>query len=204
MRGSLAVLAIGLVVLAHAATASAQEFGQGQRQNLMKVETGDLPQGRVVIGGGERVHPPGGRTPWHTSGPKVFYVLDGTMSIEGLGPQTLQTCGPAPKLCFSPHTMWFIRNAGPGPLKFVIIGIDAADKPTIHEEVGQVTGISGDRVTIAVGDLRTSDLVVPRREVTMTVRAPVSFAVGDDVVTVRYEQKGQRAEALVKLSQRWR
>ena len=163
----------------------------------MKVETTDLPRGKAVIEGGERLIGPGGRSPWHTAGgPKLLYVLDGTMAVEGSAGQTFMTCGPAPKLCFSPHTsLFFFRNAGPGPLKFVVIGIDAAERPTTHEVVGQVTGVSGERVTLAVGD-------APRREVTITLSAPGPSAVGDTVVTVRYNEKDHKAERLVKLDRR--
>lgn len=183
--------------------AVAEEFGQGKRRSLLKIETTDLPQRKVVIQGGERLHPPGARTPWHTSGPKLFYVLDGTLAVEGLDGQTLLTCGPAPKLCLSSHKLWFIRNPGQGALKFVIIGVDAVESPTIHEEVGQVARISGDRVTLAVGDVLTSDLAVPRREITITVGALGPIAVGDDVVTVRHNEKDHKADSLVKLARRW-
>ena len=128
------------------------------------------------------------------------------MTVEGLGGQTFLTCGPSPKLCFSPpyKDPWFLRNAGQGPLKFVMVIMDPAKTPTNHESVGQVTAISGERVTIAVGDLRTSDLATPRREVTITVgNVPAALAVGDDVVTVGHNEKDHKAERLLKLSRRW-
>lgn len=34
-------------------------------------------------------------------------------------------------------------------------------------------------------------------------RSPGTIAVGDDVMTVRYDEKGHRAEDLVKLTRRW-
>ena len=127
------------------------------------------------------------------------------MTVEGLSGQTLMTCGPAPKLCFSPHKdLFFFRNAGEGPLRFVVIGIDPVGKLTNHEHIGQVTGISGNQVTLAVGDVRTSELVVPRKEVTITVSDLGSIAVGDNVVTMRHNEKDHTAQSLAKLSQRWR
>jgi len=184
----------------------AQDFGQGPRRDLLEVETSELPQGKVQIAGGERLMPPGGRSPWHNaSGPKLLYVLDGTMTVEGLDGKTLVSCGSAPKLCLSPHEdLFFFRNAGQGPLKFVVIGIDAADKPTNHEKVGQVTGISGNRTTFAIGDLRSSDLAVPRREITVAVSVPGAVAVGDYVVTIGYNEKDHTVESLTKLMERWR
>jgi len=172
---------------------------------LKRIETTDLPQGKALIGGGERLIAPGGRSPWHTAGgPKLLYVVEGVMAVEGLAGQTLMTCGPAPKLCFSPHKdLFFFRNTGSGPLKFVVIGIDPVQKPTNHETVGQVTAISGNRVTLVVGDPRTSELAVPRREVTIAVSLSGSIAVGDDVVTIRHNETDHTAEGLVKLSKRW-
>jgi len=196
MRKSVRLLLIAIVLTATAGISAAQEFGQGERRDLLKTETSDFPRGKAVVGGGERLIRPGGRSPWHTAGgPKLLYVLEGTMAIEGVGGQTLMTCGPAPKLCFSPHTnLFFFRNIGQGALKFVVVGIDPVERPTNHEMVGQVTGISGDRVTVAIGDAR--------RPVTVAVGAPGLVAVGDHVVTVRYNEKDQTAEALVKLD-RW-
>lgn len=187
-------------------TSAAQEFGQGPRRDLLNSVTSELPQGKALLSGGERVNPPGGRSPWHTAGgPKLLYVLDGTMTVEGLSGQTLMTCGPAPKLCFSPHKdLFFFRNAGQGPLRFVVIGIDPAEKLTNHEHVGHVTEMSGKRVTLAVGDLRTSELAVPRQEITITVAELASIAVGDNVVTIRHNEKDHTAQSLAKLSQRWR
>jgi len=185
---------------------AAQEFGQGARRDLLKTETNDLPQGKAILTGGERVFPPGGRSPWHTGGgPRLLYVLDGTMTVEGPGGQTLLNCGPAPKLCFKPNQdMWFLRNAGQGPLKFVMVAMDPVKTPANHEMVGQVTAVSGERVTIAVGDLRASDLATPRREIAITVGSiSAPLAVGDDVVTVGYNEKDHKAARLVKLSRRW-
>lgn len=195
-RGKLrALLLIIVALVTGAAMAGAQEFGQGERRDLLKMETTDLPQGKAVIVGGERLIPPGRRSPWHTAGgPKLLYVLEGTMAVEGLTGQTLLTCGPAPKLCFSPHkSHFFFRNAGQGPLKFLVIGIDDVKRPTTHEVVGQITGISGERVTLALGD------AAPRREVTLTISAPSPIAVGDHVITVRHNEKDHTAESLVKL-----
>jgi len=206
MRNTLWVVAVAGVLVTVVPTVAAQEFGQGERRNLLKrIETTDLPQGKASIGGGERLMPPGGRSPWHTAGgPKLLYVLEGAMAVEGMGGQTLMTCGPAPKLCFNPHKdLFFFRNTGPGPLKFLVIGIDPVQKLTNHETVGQVTGISGNRVTLAVGDLRSSDLAVPKREVTITVNSLGSISVGDNVVTIRYNEKDHTAESLVKFAKRW-
>lgn len=199
-------LSFVFVMAISATTTMAQDFAQGPRRSLIDVRISDLPQGDVRIGGGERIIPPGGRSPWHTAGgPKLLYVLEGTIAVEGLGGQTFMTCGPAPKLCLSPYRdFWFFRNAGQGSLKFVVVGIDPVKTPTNHEMVGQVTAISGERVTLAVGDHRNSELATPRREVTITVgsiSAPI--AVGDDVVTVGHNEKVHKAERLLKLSRRW-
>lgn len=188
--------------------AFAQEFGQGPRRDLFdggKMETTVLPQGKAVITGGERLVRPGGRSPWHTDfGAKLLYVLDGTMAVQALGGKTLMTCGPGPKLCLSSQKgPWFFRNAGEGSLKFVVIGMDPTGRPTVHEEVGQVTAISGNRVTLAVGDTRTAELVTPRKEITLTVPTVGAVAVGDHVVTVRHDENAHTAEGLVKLQSRW-
>lgn len=188
--------------------ANAEEFGQGKRRALFdggKMETTALPQGTVVLAGGERMMRPGGRSPWHTDfGPKLLYVLEGTIGVQGPGGETLMTCGPGPKLCLSSQKgMWFFRNAGAGSLKFVLIGINPAGKPTIHEAVGQVTGISANRVTLAVGDVRSGEFVAPRKEITLMINAIGSVAVGDHVVTVKYDEKTQSADGLLKLAERW-
>ncbi len=187
-----------------ALAANAQEFGQGARRNLLSVETSDLPQGKLHIAGGERAIPPGGRSPWHTSSPKLLYVVEGTIAVDGPGGQTYATCGPAPKLCLTPNrNPWFFRNAGAGPLKFVVIGIDSVDQRTIHEEVGTVSAIAGNRVTLMTGDVRSGDYANPRSEMTITVAKLGSIAVGDDVMTVRWNEKSKTADDLVKLSRRW-
>jgi hypothetical protein len=200
-----AVVVAGVLITLGPAGA-AQEFGQGERRSLLKrLETTDLPQGKATVGGGERLIPANGRSPWHTAGgPKILYVLEGAMAVEGVGGQLILHCGPAPKLCFNPHKdLFFFRNTGPGALKFVVIAIDPVQTPTVHETVGNVVAISGNRVTLAVGDLRTADLAVPRREVTITVGTLGPIAVGDDVVTIRHNEQAHTAEALVKLAKRW-
>lgn len=183
---------------------NAQDFGQGPRRDLLNMETSELPQGRLRVSGGERALAPGARSPWHTSGPKLLYVVEGTVTVDGLGGQTYATCGPAPKLCLTPNkSPWFFRNAGSGQLKFVVIGVDSVDHPTIHEEVGTVSALSGNQVTLAIGDARSAGLVSPRREMTITVGTPGSIAVGDDVLTLRLNKKNNTAEGLVKLARRW-
>ena len=197
------LLALSLLSAA-AVAANAQEFAQGARRNLLKTETTELPQGKVVVDGGERAIPPGGRSPWHTSGPKLLYVVEGTIAVDGLGGQTYATCGPAPKLCLTPNkSPFFFRNAGPGPLKFVVIGIDSVDHPTVHEEVGTVSAIAGNQVTLVTGDVRSGDYANPRSEMTITVAKVGSIAVGDDVLTIRVNKKSNTAESLVKLAKRW-
>jgi hypothetical protein len=206
MTNSIAIVFFVAAATLAGSTGLAQDFGKGPRRDLLETETSELPQGRVKIAGGERSMPPGARSPWHhASGPKFLYVLEGTMTVEGLGGKTLANCGPAPKLCLSlDKDLFYFRNAREGPLKFLVIGIDAAEKPTNHEEVGQVTGISGNRVTFAVGDLRSSDLAVPRREITVAVSAPTSVAVGDYVVTIGHNEKTHTVESFAKLMERWR
>lgn len=201
-------VSVGLAALTMLLTislaANAQEFGQGARRDLLKTETAELPQGKVVVGGGERAIPPGGRSPWHTSSPKLLYVVDGTVTIEGLDSQIHATCGPAPKLCLTPNkSPWFFRNAGPGSLKFVLIGIDSVDRPTVHEEVGTVTAINGNKATIVIGDFRGTGHATPRREMTISVVTVGAVAVGDDVMTVRLNEKTHASESLIKLSKRW-
>ena len=128
-KGLVAVLTIAMWA-AGVSAGIAQEFGQGGRRDLLNTVTSELPQGKALLSGGERVNPPGGRSPWHTAGgPKLLYVLDGTMTVEGISGKILMTCGPAPKLCLSPHKeLFFFRNAGQGPLKFVVIGMDPVDR----------------------------------------------------------------------------
>ncbi len=142
---------------------------------------------------------------WHTAGgPKVLYVVEGNLTVEGPGGQTLMACGPAPKLCFSPHKdLFFFRNAGQGLLKFVVIAMDPSAIPTNHEDVGQVVAIDGQRIRLALGDLRTSALSIPRQEIELTVAAASNVAVGDYVVTRRLNEKNHAAEGVVKLSQPW-
>ncbi|HUN68509.1 MAG TPA: hypothetical protein VMU46_06915 [Burkholderiales bacterium] len=174
-------------------------------QNLLNLDTNELPQGLVHINAVERIHPPGARTPWHTSGPKLIHLMEGTLTAYGLGGQVLLTCGPGPKVCFhSPQDrMWFFRNNGSSPVRFLLIGIDSVTRPTIHEEIGQVVNVSGNRITLALGDLRTSDLAVPRRELIVTIGSPLTVTVGDNVVTVRHDDKNHTAEGVLKLAQRW-
>lgn len=191
--------------LMFAASAGAHEQTPTGRQSMLDIETADLPQGRVRIAAGERTHPPGARTPWHTSGPKLIYLMEGTLTAYGLGGKVLASCTPAPKLCFfSPgEEMWFFRNTAAIPMRFLLISVDSLDKPTVHEEVGQVTRLAGKQVTLAAGDIRTGNLAVPPREISIEVAGADGFGVGDYVVTVRYEEKQHRARALVKLMGRW-
>lgn len=205
MRCSLAAMLL-LAPFAGQGIAYAQDFGEGARRDLLAIQTEMLPQGKAIVAGGERVFPPGARSPYHTDqGPKLFYVLAGTMAIEEAGGKVLLTCGPAPKLCLkSPSSnSWFFRNSGHDPLKVLVIVLDPADQPTIHEQVGQVTAIAGTKVTLALGDIRHSNLVEPRKELTLDVAQPVSVSVGDDVMTQRLNGKRHSADRLVKLSKRW-
>jgi len=199
-------LLFAAIVLTTASIAGAHEVDAGGRQNMLNVETTDLPQGKVRISAGERTHPPGARTPWHTSGPKLIHLMEGSLTAYGLGGKALATCGPAPKLCFfSPsEELWHFRNNGEVPMRFLLISIDSPDKPTIHEEVGQITNIAGQQVTFAAGDLRGTGLAVPAREVSVSVaELPAGIAVGDRVVTVRHDEKNRRTRSLVKLQTAW-
>ena len=195
-------IAAGLML---AVSAGAHEETPTGRQTMLDIETADLPQGRVRIAAGERTHPPGARTPWHTSGPKLIHLMQGTLTAYGLGGKVLASCAPAPKLCFfSPgEEMWFFRNTGSVPMRFLLISVDSLDKPTVHEEVGQVTRIAGKQVTLAVGDVRTADLASSAREIRIDVAAFDAIGVGDYVVTVRHEEEQHRARSLVKLPGRW-
>ncbi|MCX7142681.1 MAG: hypothetical protein NT123_16755 [Proteobacteria bacterium] len=191
--------------LAIAASVWAHEETPTGRQTMLDIETADLPQGRVRIAAGERTHPPGARTPWHTSGPKLIHLMEGTLTAYGLGGKVLASCAPAPKLCFfSPgEEMWFFRNTGSVPMRFLLISVDSLDKPTVHEAVGQVMRISGKQVTLAAGDVRTAELASPARELRIDVAAFDGIGVGDYVATVRHEEKQRRARGLVKLPGRW-
>jgi len=199
-RFTLLIIALG----GFAVAANAQDFGKGARRNLIHAETSDLPQGTLHINGGERAMRPGARSPWHSSGPKLLYVVEGTVAVDGLGGVTYVTCGPAPRLCLTPKkSPWFFRNAGADPLRFVVIGIDSADRPTVHEEVGTVSTIAGNQVTLAIGDVRSGDYAKPPSEMTISVGKVGSIAVGDDVVTIRVNEKNHTADGLLKLSRRW-
>lgn len=184
----------------------AHEVGPPGQPGMLSMETTDLPQGRVRISANERTHPPGARTPWHTSGPKLIHLMQGNLSAFTLDDKVLATCGPAPQLCFfSPRDqLWYFRNTGASPMKFLLISIDAPDRPTVHEEVGQVTRITGQLVTLAAGDLRNSGLKNPALEVSFQVKdLSAGIAVGDKVVTVRHDEKNHRAQSLVKLQAAW-
>lgn len=82
-------------LIALASIAKAHEVDTSGRQSMLNIETFDLPQGEVKIAAGERTHPPSARTPWHTSGPKLIYLMEGTLTAYGLGGKTLVTWGPA-------------------------------------------------------------------------------------------------------------
>jgi hypothetical protein len=184
----------------------AHEIDAANGRGMLNIETNDLPQGKAKISANERTHPPGARTPWHTSGPKLIYLMQGNLTAFGLDGKVLATCESAPKLCFfSPHDgIWYFRNTGKVTMKFLLIAIDSPDRPTIHEEVGKVTNISGRQVTFAVGDFRSSNLANPAREISIDVMdVPSGVSVGDFVVTVRHDEKNHRAQSLVKLKTAW-
>ncbi|MCE7530194.1 hypothetical protein [Polynucleobacter sp. IMCC 29146] len=202
--------AIGMLctasVIALSPMANAHEQDTSGRQDVLNIETSDLPQGKVKITAIERTHPPGARTPWHTSGPKLIHIMQGTLTAYGLGGRLLNTCGPAPKVCFfNPNEeMWYFRNNGQTPMRFMLISIDALDKLTIHEEVGQVSAIKNRQVTLMAGDLMSGRLAAPEREVIVNVvDLPTNLAVGDRVVTVRHDAKNHKARTLVKLQTEW-
>jgi hypothetical protein len=132
--------------------------------------------------------------------------MDGTLTAYGLGGEVLLSCGgPASKMCFlSPQgKLWYFRNHGPGLVRFVLVGVDAVDMPTIHEEIGQVVAIDGKKVTLALGDLQNSELAAPRSELTVLVAEEITAKVGDDVVTVRHDKKTGTTRTLIGLTTRW-
>jgi len=200
-----AIVLVLVTCFVGATRATAEDFAKGERRSLLKITTSDLPQGKALLNGGERATPPGKRSPWHTSaGPKLLYVIEGTVIVEGTSGQTLLTCGPAPKLCLSSAKgLFYFHNVAKGPSKYLVIGIDPADSPTNHEDVGRVTVISGKQVTLALGDVRTSELAVPHKEITISVVDLGAIAVGDEVVTVGLREKDHSARNLVKLARRW-
>lgn len=199
-------LVLSTALLFWGISANADEFGRGARRNLLNVATSDLPQGKVQLNGGERVTGPGKRSPWHTSGgPKLLYVVSGSLTVQGLNGKTLLTCGPGPKLCLSMQKeLFFFANRGSSPAKFVVVGIDPVENLTSHEYVGEITRIDRNSVTIAVGDVKTSRLTDPRKEVAIQVKNLTGLAVGDNVVTYHYRAKKHSASRLFKLSERWR
>jgi len=199
------IVLVLVTCLVGASRATAEDFAKGKRRSLLKITTSELPQGKALLNGGERATPPGKRSPWHTSaGPKLLYVIEGTVTVEGTSGRTLLTCGPAAKLCLSSAKgLFYFHNATGAPVKYLVIGIDPADSPTNHEDVGQVTAISGKQVTLALGDVRTSELAVPHKEITISVADLSAIAVGDKVVTVGHHRKDHSAHKLVKLARRW-
>jgi len=195
-----------MMIAGLAGAAAAQEFGAGARRELLQVETSALPRGKAAIEAGERAFAPGMRSPWHTvAGPKFLYVLEGTLTVAGVGGKTLLTCGPAPKICLHGPLAesWFFRNEGAGPAKALIIGIDPVENQTIHEEIGQVVRIAGKRVTLAVGNPNRSGPVEPRKEIVVTVADSRGVGVGDSVMTQRFDEKRVSASRLVKLGANW-
>jgi len=195
-----------LLTFAVVQTCTAQQFGSGPRRDLLKTEINGLPPGEVVIGAGERRFASGARSPWHTAaGPKLFYVVRGTISIMGQGDKLLVQCGPAPKVCLKEGDAqsWFFRNAGPDVAELLVVGVDPARQPTVHELVGELVSVSDNHVVLAIGDLRTGALAVPRKERSLNVEKAAGFSKGDFVMTHALDEKNESAETLIRLAQPW-
>jgi hypothetical protein len=187
-------------------TCSAQQFGSGLRRDLIMTKVNSLPPGELAIAAGERRFASGARSPWHTAaGPKLFYVVQGIISVVGQGDKVLLQCGPAPKVCLKdghPES-WFFRNSGPDVAELLVVGIDPARQPTVHEMVGEVVSVSNDQVVLAIGDLKTGALAVPRKELTLSIVKATGLSKGDLVMTHALDVKNESAESLIRLAQPW-
>lgn len=172
---------------------------------MLNIETEELPQGRVRMTSTERSHPPGARTPFHTSGPKVIHLMAGALNAYGLNGKRLFSCGPAPRVCFfnPKDELWFFKNDFSEPMRFMLVAIDSVSYLTVHELVGEVESVSGQKVLINQGNVLTSGFFDPPRKVLLSVPTLPSVSVGDLVVTRRYQESTQSAETLVKLGSKW-
>jgi mannose-6-phosphate isomerase-like protein (cupin superfamily) len=185
---------------------SAHEFGEGPRRDLLETQTEILPQGKVIVGAVERVFTPGGRSPWHTDhGPKVLYVVEGTLAIEGFSGARILTCGPGPTVCLKQPVAesWYFHNIGTSPVKLMIVRMDPAEARTKHEVAGQITAIMDNRLTIVLGDMNGTGLLSPRQEISFTVKVLPTVKVGDDVVTREFAEEQRVTETVVRLQKRW-
>lgn len=190
-------LAIPAVVAAHDTPAP--------NPAMLNIETHELPQGRVRITSTERTHPPGARTPFHTSVPKIIHLMTGTLTAYGLGGKHLYSCGPAPRVCFfnPKEALWFFRNDFSEPMRFVLLAIDSVSYLTIHEVVGEVESVNGQTALINQGNVLTGGFFDPPKKITLSLTTPPQARVGDLIVTRRYQESTQSAEALVKLGSKW-
>lgn len=105
---------LGFVLLLSEA-ASAHGFGEGPGRDLLATETEILPQRKVIVGAVERVFAPDGRSPWHTDhGPKILYLVEGTLAIEGFSGSRILMCGPGPTVCLKQPVAesWYFHNVG--------------------------------------------------------------------------------------------
>lgn len=195
-----------LLTFAVVQTAAAQQFASGPRRDLLKTEVSGLPHGELVIAAGERRFSSGARSPWHTaSGPKLLYMVRGTINIMAQGDKLLMECGPAPKVCLKDGDArsWFFRNTGPDVAEVLVVGIDPVGHPTVHEMVGEVANVSNDHVVLAIGDTRTGALAVPRKELALKIGKVADISKGDLVMTHVLDEKHGSAESLIRLAQPW-
>jgi hypothetical protein len=198
-------LVLGFVLFL-SGTGSAHEFGEGPRRDLLATQTENLPPGKVIVGAVERVFAPGGRSPWHTDhGPKILYVVEGTLAIEGFSGARILTCGPGPAVCLKQPVAesWYFHNIGTSPIKLMIVRMDPVEARTKHEVAGQLTAVVGNRLTIALGDMNGTGLLSPRQEISFTVATLPSVSVGDDIVTREFAEERHVAETVVRLQKRW-
>jgi hypothetical protein len=172
---------------------------------MLNIETEELPAGRVRMTSTERTHPPGARTPFHTSGPKVVHLMAGSLNAYGLNGKRLFSCGPAPRVCFfnPKDELWFFKNDFSEPMRFMLVAIDSVSYLTVHELVGEVESVSGQRILINQGNVLNSGFLDPPRKISLSVSTLPQVSVGDLVVTRRYQESTQSAETLVKLGSKW-
>ena len=191
------ILGLHGVVLAHDTPA--------RNPTMLNIETEELPAGRVRMTSTERTHPPGARTPFHTSGPKVIHLMAGSLNAYGLNGKRLFSCGPAPRVCFfnPKDELWFFKNDFSEPMRFMLVAIDSVSYLTVHELVGEVESVSGQKVLINQGNVLNSGFLDPPRKISLSVSTLPRVSVGDLVVTRRYQESTQSAETLVKLGSKW-
>ena len=85
----------------------------------------------------------------------------------------------------------------------MLVAIDSVSHLTVHELVGEVESVSGQRILINQGNVLNSGFLDPPRKISLSVSTLPQVSVGDLVVTRRYQESTQSAETLVKLGSKW-